>query len=213
VLELRAKAEEADRSGRAGFAAEEVAMPARTPRRATLGWIAAAALCLLVAPHTAGAEEARDIAGIYEINGETTVQGSPDRFAITGKLVLRQKGSDCNAIVEAEMRRTAGTSGPASAALIGNGELKLTGDKLQGKAELQSLVSEVAELDVDVNFAPRVAGPVLDATATGEVLEDGSLKLEIRSTLHGEGFTLPEGRRTIVVAKRVARHPAELKKK
>jgi hypothetical protein len=54
---------------------------------------------------------------------------------------------------------------------------------------------------------------VLDATASGEVLPDGSLKLEIRSTLTGEGFTLPEGRRTVVVAKRVARKPTELKKK
>jgi hypothetical protein len=189
-------------------------MPGRTHRRATLDGIAAAALCLLVAaPHAARAEEPLDVAGIYEINGETTVQGSPDRFVITGKIVIRQKGTECNTIVEAMMRRAAGTSGPASAALIGNGVMKLTGNKLAGTAELQSLVSEVPELDVSVHYAPRTAGPVLDATASGEVLDDGSLKLEIRSTLHGEGFTLPEGRRTIVVAKRVARHPAELKKK
>jgi hypothetical protein len=45
------------------------------------------------------------------------------------------------------------------------------------------------------------------------VLPDGSIKLEIRSTVIGEGFTLPEGRKTIVVAKRVARSPTELKKK
>jgi hypothetical protein len=186
-----------------------------SPRRPTpRAWIAAAALSTLaLGPVAALAEELPDIAGIYEINGETTVEGSPDRFVITGKLVIRQKGADCATIVEAMMRRAAGTSGPASAALIGNGEMKLTGNKLQGKAELQSLVSEVPELDVSVAYAPRTAGPVLDATANGEVLHDGSLKLEIRSTLHGEGFTLPEGRRTVVVAKRVARHPAELKKK
>ena len=189
-------------------------MPGRSHRPATFDWALGAALCLLVsAPHAARAEEPLDIAGIYEIDGETTVEGSPDRFVITGKLVIRQNGVDCRTIVEALMRRAAGSSGPASAALIGSGDMKLTGNKLQGKAELQSLVSEVPELDVSVNYAPRTAGPVLDATASGEVLEDGSLKLEIRSTLHGEGFTLPEGRRTIVVAKRVARHPTELKKK
>lgn len=189
-------------------------MSGRTHRPAMLDWALGAALCLLVAaPHAARAEEPLDIAGIYEINGETTVEGSPDRFVITGKIVIRQKGAECSTIVEAMMRRTAGTSGPASAALIGNGLMKLTGNKLQGEAELQSLVSEVPELDVSVHYAPRTAGPVLDATATGEVLSDGSLKLEIRSTLVGEGFTLPEGRRTIVVAKRVARSPSELKKK
>lgn len=186
-----------------------------SPRRPrSRDWIAAAALCALVmGPFAAIAEDLPDIAGIYEINGETTVQGSPDRFVITGKIVVRQNGADCTTIVEAMMRRAAGSSGPASAALIGNGQMKLTGKKLQGTAELQSLVSEVPELDVGVHYAPRTAGPVLDATASGEVLADGSLKLEIRSTLVGEGFTLPEGRRTLVVAKRVARSPTELKKK
>ena len=179
-------------------------------RKATL--LLAALVAALVAPPSRS-EEVPDIAGIYEIQGETTVEGSPDRFVITGKLVLRQKGSDCTTIVEAAMRRAAGTSGPVSAALIGSGEMKLTGRKLQGKAELQSLVSEVPDLDVAVPFAPRTAGPVLDATADGEVLPDGAIKLEIRSTVIGQGFTLPEGRKTVVIAKRVARSPTELKKK
>lgn len=159
------------------------------------------------------AEEALDIAGIYEIRGETVVQGSPDRLVISGKLVVRQKGNDCTTIVEAEMRRVAGTAGPVSAALIGTGEMHLAGRKLSGKTELQSLVSEVPDLDVAVAGAPRTAGPVLDAVAEGEVLPDGTLKLEIRSTVIGEGFTLPEGRKTTVLAKRVARSPHELKKK
>jgi hypothetical protein len=168
---------------------------------------------LAIASPSQAAEPVLDVAGIYEIQGETTVQGSPDRFVITGKLVLRQKGADLTTIVEAAMRRAAGNSGPVSAALIGSGEMKLTGRKLAGKAELQSLVSEVPELDVAVPFAPRTAGPVLDAVAEGEVLPDGALKLEIRSTVTGEGFTLPEGRKTVVIAKRVARSPHELKKK
>jgi hypothetical protein len=183
-------------------------------RRATLAWIGAAALSSVAAlPAPAGAEDIPDIAGIYEMNGEMTVQGSPDRFVITGRLVVKQNGADCTTITEAAIRRAAGTTGPVSAALIGTGTATLVGRKFTGKSELQSLVSEVPELDVAVPFAPRTAGPVLDATATGEVLPDGSLKLEIRSTLTGEGFTLPEGRRTVVVAKRVARKPTELKKK
>ena len=183
-------------------------------RRATLACCGAAALSALAAlPAPAGAEEVLDIAGIYELNGEMTVQGSPDRLVITGKLVIRQNGADCITIIEAAMRRAAGTSGPVSAALIGTGTARLEGRKFTGKSELQSLVSEVPELDVATPYAPRTAGPVLDATSTGEVLADGSLKVEVRSTLTGEGFTLPEGRRTIVVAKRVARKATELKKK
>jgi hypothetical protein len=189
-------------------------MLGRPHRRATLAWTFAAALsALAISPWHASAQEVPDIAGIYEMNGEMTVEGSPDRFVITGKLVVRQNGKNCTTITEAAIRRAAGHSGPVSAALIGTGTATLEGRKFTGKSELQSLVSEVPELDVAVPFAPRTAGPVLDATANGEVLADGSLKLEIRSTLVGEGFTLPEGRRTIVVAKRVARSPTELKKK
>jgi hypothetical protein len=186
-------------------------MSGRSHRRAALAWIGAAALA--AAATGVGAQEVPDIAGIYEMQGEMTVEGSPDRFLITGKLVVRQDGANCTTITEAAIRRAAGSSGPVSAALIGTGTATLSGRKFTGKSELQSLVSEVPELDVSVPFAPRTAGPVLDATASGEVLPDGSLKLEIRSTLIGEGFTLPEGRRTIVVAKRVARSPTELKKK
>ena len=178
------------------------------------GFARVAGMALFALASSSQAEPPLDLAGIYEMQGETTVQGSPDRFVITGRLVLRQKdAANYTTIVEAAMRRAAGNSGPVSAALIGSGEVKLTGRKLAGKAELQSLVSEVPDLDVAVPFAPRTAGPVLDAVAEGEVLADGALKLEIRSTVTGEGFTLPEGRKTVVIAKRVARSPHELKKK
>lgn len=179
-------------------------------RKATL---LVAALVAAFAGPPSRAEEVPDIAGIYELRGQTTVEGSPDRLVITGKLVVRQKGSDCTTIVEAEMRRIAGTSGPVSAVLIGTGDMKIAGRKLAGKTELQSLVSEVPDLDVAVAGAPRTAGPILDATANGEVLADGTIKLEIHSEVIGEGFTLPEGRKTVVVATRVARSPTELKKK
>ena len=179
-------------------------------RRAVIGWIGAA---LAAFAAEAGAQEVPDIAGIYDLQGEMTVQGSPDRFNITGKLVVRGEGKNYTTITEAAIRRAAGSSGPASAALIGTGTATLDGNRITGKSELQSLVSEVAELDVAMPFAPRTAGPILDATADGEVLPDGSLKLVIHSTLIGEGFTLPEGRKTIVIAKRVAKSPTELKKK
>ena len=182
-------------------------------RRLTLACCGAAALAALAAlPVRSAAEAPPDIAGIYEVQGETLVQGQPDRFVITGQMIVRQNGSDCTTAVEVAMRRTAGTSGPSSAALIGTGELKVDGHKLAGAIQLQSLVSEVPELDVAAPYTPRTAGPVLDAKASGEVLADGTLALEVRSTVTGEGFTLPEGRHTTVKAKRVARKPTELKK-
>lgn len=166
-----------------------------------------------VLPTAGAAEDVPDINGIYEIRGETVVEGQPDRFSITGKLVVRQNGSDCTSVVEAAMRRVGGESGPSSAALIGTAEMKIEGRKFTGTAELQSLVSQIAELDVAMPFAPRVVGPVLDSVTEGQILEDGTLIMEVRSELIGEGFTLPEGRKTTVKATRVARKATELKKK
>ena len=57
-------------------------------RRATLVCCGAAALFAVAAlPVSAAAEAPPDIAGIYEVQGETLVQGQPDRFVITGKMV------------------------------------------------------------------------------------------------------------------------------
>jgi hypothetical protein len=180
-------------------------------RRAVLTGVTALAVAG-GAPATSTADEVLDIDGIYEVQGETLVEGQPDRFVITGKMVVRQNGGDCTTVVEVAMRRTAGASGPSSAALIGTGDMKLEGRKLVGAIDLQSLVSEVPELDVAAPYTPRTAGPVLEASAQGEVLEDGTLALEVRSTVVGEGFTLPEGRHTNVKATRVARKPTEPKR-
>ncbi len=177
----------------------------------TLGSMVGAGAALVALP--ALGAETPDLAGIYELKGETTVEGSPDRLSISGKLIIRQNGVNCTTVVEAAMRRTTGESGPVSAALLGSGEFTIAGADLTGTAELQSLVSEVPELDVAVPFAPRRAGPVLDATVAGKLIKDGVIEMRIHSTLTGEGFTLPEGRKTVVTATRVARRPTELKKK
>ena len=68
-------------------------------------------------------------------------------------------------------------------------------------------------MDVAMPFVPRKLGPKLETSAEGEVLEDGTIVVELKSTQSGEGFILPEGRKTILRAKRVARSATELKTK
>ena len=153
-----------------------------------------------------------DIAGIYEMDGDTTVTGAPDRFHVAGKLVIRQKGADCTLSVDGTFKRLEGESGPAGVALIGTGEAKLDGTRFTGSAEVQTLMSEVPGVDVGAAYMPKKFGPTLDAIAEGKVVEEGILVFEIRSTVVGEGFTLPEGRTTVVRATRVARKATELKK-
>lgn len=199
-----------------------MARPEHSRRRLPTGLVAGGVwLLIAVALAIAGARAADapaeaaasvpDIGGIYEMDGDTTVAGSPDRFHVAGKLVIRQKGADCAISVDGTFKRTAGTSGPAGIALIGQGEATVEGESFRGKAELQTILSEVPGVDVSAAYMPKKFGPTLDAVAEGRVVGDGQLEFEIRSTVIGEGFTLPEGRRTIVRATRIARKATELK--
>ena len=74
-------------------------------------------------------------------------------------------------------------------------------------------VGEIAGVDVKAAYMPKKFGPTLEAVALGEVVAEGVIEFEIRSTVVGEGFTLPVNRRTVVRATRVARSPLELKNK
>ena len=152
-----------------------------------------------------------DIAGIYEMDGDTTVEGAPDRFHVSGKLVIRQDGSDCDINVDGAFRRLEGTAGPSAVKLIGTGDAELEGDVFRGTAEVQTIMSEIPGVDVEAAYMPKKFGPTLAAVAEGRVVEEGVLEFEIRTTLSGEGFTLPEKRRTVVRATRVARSATELK--
>jgi hypothetical protein len=156
-------------------------------------------------------EPVPDIAGIYELDGETTVEGSVDQFHITGKLLIRQDGPNCTTSVEGLFQRVEGDAGPASFAMIGTGTAELTGRKFYGVSTTQTMISEVPGMDVNAPFMPRKFGPKLETIADGEVLADGTIVVELRSTQSGEGFVLPEGRKTILRAKRVARSATELK--
>ena len=184
------------------------------PRSTPLGLptvLLAAGLVAAASPATSEEPALHDIAGIYEMDGATTVEGAPDRFHVSGKLVIRQQGADCDINVDGALRRVEGTAGPAGAKLIGTGEARIDGDRFSGTAEVQTLISEVPGVDVEAAFMPKKFGPTLAAVAEGEVVEEGVITFEIRTTLTGEGFTLPENRKTVVRATRVARKATELK--
>lgn len=159
------------------------------------------------------AEESPDIEGIYDLEGMTIVEGSPERFVVTGKMVIRKSGAEYTTKIDASVKRTAGAAGPAGYALIGQGDAKLEGTKFKGTARMQSIISQVAGIDVAAPYMPKRAGPRFDTVADGEVVGDGKLEMTISSTLTGEGFTLPQNRRTTVTATRVARKATDLKTK
>ena len=178
---------------------------------AALGLFAFGLLALTPLVASAQGAPLHDIAGIYEMDGETTVEGAPERFHVSGKLVIRQNGDECDINVDGAFRRVEGTAGPAGVNLIGTGEARLDGDRFSGNARVQTIMSQVPGVDVSAAYMPKKFGPTFDAVAEGKVVSEDVLEFELRSTLTGEGFTLPEKRRTVVRATRVARSATELK--
>ena len=178
---------------------------------ACAGFLLAAGSLLAVGSHAE--EGVPEIAGIYEMEGLTEVEGSVDRFVLSGKLVIKQEGANCETSVHGEYKRIKGKSGPAQFAMHGTGEVTLEGRNFRGVSEVQTIISDVPGMDVNAPMMPKKYGPKLRSRSTGKVLEDGTLEFQLRTEVIGEGFTLPEGRKTTVRARRIARSPFEPKTK
>ncbi len=176
--------------------------------------LAAAGGLVLLLTAVAGAaqdEPVHDVAGIYEIDGQTLVGETGNRFVMTGKLVVRQDGPSLSTFVEADVKRVEGNTGPASLSFISHGDAVLKGDRIAGVAEVQTIQGQVPGMDVSAPMMPRKAYPPFHATTAGKVVGEGRLRFEVRSDTQVFG---PGGdRRTTFEAVRVARKATELKTK
>lgn len=157
------------------------------------------------------AETVLDVAGIYDLEGETVIGETGVRFVLTGKLVIRQHGEKLTITVESSVKRVSGDAGPASLTFITNGEAILKGTKINGVVEVQTIIGMVPGVDVSVPGMTRRTAPIFDAKTTGYVVEEGKLHFELTSDT--EVFGPGAQRRTTIDAVRVARKPTELKKK
>lgn len=157
------------------------------------------------------AEPVHDVAGIYDVVGETVIGETGVRFVMSGSLVVRQKGSELTISTEASVKRVAGDAGPASLKFITRGDSILAGDKIEGELEVQTIVGMVPGVDVSVPGMTKKTVPVFTAKSSGVVVEEG--KLHFVLTSNTEVFGPGADRRTTIDAVRVARKPWELKKK
>ncbi|MCP5056830.1 MAG: hypothetical protein GY937_08920 [bacterium] len=166
---------------------------------------------VLPAGATLAADPVHDLAGIYDVVGETIIGETGVRFVMTGSLVVRQKGPNLDISTEASVKRVAGDAGPASLKFITRGDSVLVGDKIEGELEVQTIVGMVPGVDVSVPGMTKKTVPTFIAKSSGVVVEEGKLHFVLTSGT--EVFGPGADRRTTIDAVRVARKPWELKKK
>ena len=163
----------------------------------------------LAAPALAEPGEVADLAGIYDLEGTTVVGETGNVFQLRGKMVVKQEGSHLETFVEADVKRTEGDTGPATLSFLSHGSATLNGDKLAGVTDVQTIISQVAGIDVSAPYMPKQAGPSFKATSAGTVIGEGELEFRITSDTQVFG---PGGDRvTTLKAKRMARKATELK--
>ncbi|MCP3983210.1 MAG: hypothetical protein GY723_02415 [bacterium] len=182
--------------------------------RCSRPWVTILGLALMV-PASLGqalaADSVPDVAGIYDLEGETLIGETGVRFVMSGKLVVRQNGEKLTTMVDASVKRVTGETGPAALKFIANGDAVLEGSKITGMVEVQTIVGMVPGVDVSVPGMTRKTVPVFNATSSGYVVEEGKLHFDMKSDT--EVFGPGAERRTTIDAVRVARKPTELKKK
>ncbi len=178
----------------------------------TLGRVLALTLaCGLAGPSFAEDPPAPDLAGIYDLEGQTVVGETQARFIVTGKLVVKQEGNTIRTFVEADVKRSEGKTGPAAFSLVAHGQAIVNGRKLAGVTDVQTIMGKVPGVDVSAPYMPKEAGPTFQATSSGDIKPDGEIHFDMKSDTDLFG---PGGDRvTTLRAVRVARKPTELKTK
>ncbi len=180
--------------------------------RSTLSSAAALTLGLLLMAGAGFAEDAvLDLAGIYDIEGQTVVGETGDRFHMSGKMVVKQYGDRLTTVFEASVKRVEGKGGPATLKFTSRGDAILKGSSIAGVSEVQTVLGQVPELDVSAPMVPRRVLPPFNATSAGTVDEDGKIRFTITSET--DVFGPGRDRKTTIEAVRVARKATELKVK
>ncbi len=148
-----------------------------------------------------GGSEAADIAGLWEVQGTTVEKGNEESSrAISGTVTLSQQGQRYTSTFT--MKTVFATPGGASVDtdVIGTGDGTVEGRSLRGRAQTQLVMASVPGVDTAFAFVPRMVSTRIVSRVKGQLLEDGTISLEIESTpAEGEQY-LPT--RTVLTGRR-----------
>jgi hypothetical protein len=132
------------------------------------------------APAPEAMSEPLEIAGRYELSGETTTPGSDQSRKISGIMMIKQAGDLYTANFEFKTNFP-GEGAPVDADVIGVGEGQVKGMHLMGTAQTQIVISAVPGVDTGFAFIPRVVSTRIVSTSIGEFGPGGTLSLQIES--------------------------------
>ena len=130
-----------------------------------------------------GESAAADIAGLWEVQGTTVETGNEENSRdISGTVVLSQQGQSYTSTFT--MKTVFPTPGGASVDtdVIGTGDGTVDGRSLRGRAETQLVIASVPGVDTAFAFVPRTVTTRIVSRVKGQLLEDGTITLEIEST-------------------------------
>jgi hypothetical protein len=143
--------------------------------------------------------------GSYRVKGLTTDVIHGDTRRIDGIIVLTQTEGVYSTNAELETKYPS-AGGPVDAQIIGVGDGKRSGDRLEGVAQTQLVMSTVPGVDTGFAWVPRIVGPRLVSSWEARFRKDGTLVVEIRNepaegveysptttTLYGTRIEEPEG--------------------
>lgn len=148
-----------------------------------------------------GGAPAADLAGLWEVHGTTVEKGNEaNRREISGTVVLNQAGELYTSTFT--MKTLFPTPGGATVDtdVIGTGKGRIQGQSLRGIAHTQLVMASVPGVDTGFAFVPRTVSTRIVSHVKGQLLEDGTLSLEIENTpAEGEKYlpthTVLTGRR------------------
>jgi hypothetical protein len=132
-------------------------------------------------PPDVAAPEERYIGGRYSVQGSITVKDTGEKRAIGGTLILDQRGPEFRTTYQLRTRvRT--ENGLVRADVIGRGDGRIDGNRIEGTAESQLITATIGGAHGATPYLPRRIGPILKQQANGSVDEHGVIKLELEYT-------------------------------
>lgn len=139
------------------------------------------AACVWGALLGASAEEPRYVGGEYRMTGTITIKDSGERRAISGDVIIDQRGTEYRSTYHLRTR-VRGENGLVHADVIGRGEGKIAGDELVGTVETQLIVATVPGAYGTAAYVPRRFGPVITQETRGKIDPHGVLTIEAEYT-------------------------------
>ncbi len=126
-----------------------------------------------------GAAESPYIGGRYQVHGSITIKGTGERRAIGGTWIIDQQADSYRSTYSLVTRIKNADGKLVRADVIGRGEGRVQGNRIEGTAESQLILASIGGAYGATPYLPRRLGPVLRQATRGTIDEEGYLRIEL----------------------------------